>query len=600
MTVICGFKIGNFKAFSETQYVPIRPLTLIFGANSSGKSSLIHGLVLGHEAIHSGELDIHRTDIGGDSVDLGGFRQYVHRRDAELQVEWALEIVRDGFTERLKELMYKVEKVTFGLSLGLGKFARSLLEDIGQLTLRDLYEFLIEEAREKGDFELVKKYESERKGRTDYITFQELSRIEGDVHVETCWIDLGEKRLLSMSQRSEGHLQLDVLKHEHEMVQYIVNSIIQAMTTAEKTTELDQTVISETINELVPRLSFTVEHFFPKKLMKDKSQIDLTAQSAIFAISKERRGEDLRKAIEYYLPRVLQEIILGLTDVINKEMERLIYLGPLRSYPPRHLAFSEYHDPNWQAGGGSAWDVVRRDMEIRSHVNKWLGDAEKLSTPYELGARNLLTIEDIKAKHSDLVGKTVLEVREELSNGMSMDPFDELEERIENIPEKLKEFEPLLSEIQELVLIDKRSNTLVSHRDVGIGVSQVLPVLVTAYASVNKIIAIEQPEIHLHPALQAELGDVFIESALGGNRNIFIIESHSEHILLRLMRRIRETSTQKLPNGVLPVRPEDVTVLFVEPDGSRSIIHEMPIDEKGDLVKPWPGGFFEEDFKELF
>ena len=154
--------------------------------------------------------------------------------------------------------------------------------------------------------------------------------------------------------------------------------------------------------------------------------------------------------------------------------------------------------------------------------------------------------------------------------------------------------------LRDLILIDKRSGTAVSHRDVGIGVSQVLPVLVSAYASSGKLLAIEQPEIHLHPALQAELGDVFLESALGGGGNTLVIESHSEHLLLRIMRRMRETSTGKLPDGIPEVCPEDVMVLFVEPDGEQSLIREMPLNERGELVKAWPGGFFEEGLREIF
>ena len=70
----------------------MQPLTLIFGANSSGKSSIIHGLLLARHILDTGEMDASRTDIGGDSVDLGGFRQYVHRREANRRVTWSVEL----------------------------------------------------------------------------------------------------------------------------------------------------------------------------------------------------------------------------------------------------------------------------------------------------------------------------------------------------------------------------------------------------------------------------------------------------------------------------------------------------------------------------
>jgi len=71
-------------------------------------------------------------------------------------------------------------------------------------------------------------------------------------------------------------------------------------------------------------------------------------------------------------------------------------------------------------------------------------------------------------------------------------------------------------------------------------------------------------------------------------------------LLLRVMRRIRETTAGKLPEGVNPIYPNDVMVLFVEPKGQSSIIHQMPLNKRGELTKEWPGGFFEEDFEELF
>lgn len=155
-------------------------------------------------------------------------------------------------------------------------------------------------------------------------------------------------------------------------------------------------------------------------------------------------------------------------------------------------------------------------------------------------------------------------------------------------------------DLQQLVLIDKRTGTPVSHRDVGIGVSQVLPVLVSAYASKNKLLAIEQPEIHLHPALQAELGDVFLQSALGDNGNTFLIETHSEHLLLRILRRIRETSDGELPAGFREVDPDDVAVLFIQPGPDNTEVIEIPVTPEGEFERAWPGGFFAERAEELF
>src|SRR5882724_2785849 len=95
------FSLGNFKAFGETQTIPIRPLTLIFGPNSAGKSSVLHSLLLACEANRTGEFDIHETAVGGKSVDLGGFRQYVFRRDLSRRTICSLELDLSDLGERL-------------------------------------------------------------------------------------------------------------------------------------------------------------------------------------------------------------------------------------------------------------------------------------------------------------------------------------------------------------------------------------------------------------------------------------------------------------------------------------------------------------------
>lgn len=135
--------------------------------------------------------------------------------------------------------------------------------------------------------------------------------------------------------------------------------------------------------------------------------------------------------------------------------------------------------------------------------------------------------------------------------------------------------------------------------DVGSGISYVIPVLVSLWGADRSWI--EQPELHLHPAAQCELGDVIIRAF---NRGRFsVIETHSEHLLLRVLRRIRQTSRGPLANDdpELKCHPEAVSILYFEPlqDGSTTV-RPIRLSRGGDFMDRWPQGFFTERDRELF
>ena len=144
--------------------------------------------------------------------------------------------------------------------------------------------------------------------------------------------------------------------------------------------------------------------------------------------------------------------------------------------------------------------------------------------------------------------------------------------------------------IAHLMLTDLNSNKEYNLKDVGFGISQLLPLLVQGYdLKESQFILLEQPEIHLHPSAQSNLGDFFVE--LSKQNKFFIIETHSEHILLRLRRRIADKT----------ITNEDVNIYFIERKNGKSTISNIKLDEYGQMVDVPDGfkSFFSDDYNEI-
>ena len=141
----------------------------------------------------------------------------------------------------------------------------------------------------------------------------------------------------------------------------------------------------------------------------------------------------------------------------------------------------------------------------------------------------------------------------------------------------------------EIIFAPKNSKIKISSMHVGLGYPLILPFIVQCIIAKNKIILIEEPEVHLHPKIEADLADLIVESSLLRN-NQFIIETHSEDFLLRILKSIRQEK----------IKPEHVSVNYITPnDKTGSKINKITINKYGQYTTPWKDDLFADRIKEL-
>jgi len=263
----------------------------------------------------------------------------------------------------------------------------------------------------------------------------------------------------------------------------------------------------------------------------------------------------------------------------------MTYIGPLREIPTRSYRPQVTPDESRWAQGLAAWDLLYTDRkgDLMEEVNRWLAGESLLHTGYRL--------ERVDFKEVPVPGV----FHQMFGRGLNDDDIGELQELYQSLPVRT-----------EIALRDFQKGILVAPGDVGVGISQMVPVVVAALRKRDGILAIEQPELHIHPAIQVGMGDLFIQSTqadldglpLAGKT--LLVETHSEHILLRLLRRIRERTDNDLPPGTIGLEPENLSVVYVESDEMGVHFRPLRVDSGGEFRDQWPNGFFEERAGELF
>lgn len=242
-------------------------------------------------------------------------------------------------------------------------------------------------------------------------------------------------------------------------------------------------------------------------------------------------------------------------------MDRIFYLGPLRDYPQRQYYWSGASPADVGSRGERAIDAIlaataqgkNRQLKPRAHnqpfqqvIAHWLR---------ELGLVNRFSMEEIGT------GSNLYQARVSANSAVT-------------------------------------STTLT---DVGFGISQVLPVLVLLYyVPVGSVLLLEQPEIHLHPAVQSRLADLFLCVAKHRNLQI-IVESHSQHLLQRLQRRVAEGKVHVPGKGAtspFKISSDDVRLYFSSVSRGLGKLEDLHLNHWGE-IENWPDGFFGDEMEEI-
>ena len=476
---ISGLYLENFRSFRLPTSIPLRPITLLYGQNSAGKSSILKSILMLQQTLSASSRSGRRKAgmiFSGDSVDLGSFATTVsnHDRSKTLRVGIALDRLRSSTSDSGEEFI-----VTWDLHEEHGSPALSVQAEIRGCKLRFNRDF------DTGFWNL------------------DNSSVEQ-------WLTVVEHGATLFDQESK---------------------------------------IAEDLRAglgLVPQFD---GDYFPRQLLEQLTPPNLRprarglghdANQSAVGSGDETAAQDATQPINIQEPlaRAWEDVYRTHWVPLGQKLRRVVHVGPLRREPSRFERYVPTQDREVGRAGEQMLALLHEQPRLVNEVNNVLA---MLELPYR--------IKVVLLTSSEAVG-TVL----------------------------------------HLALKSVTSELEVSTSDVGVGYSQVLPLITQAVLARNQLVCVEQPELHLHPAMQSRLADVFIDQSTGGNRAQFLIETHSESLMLRILRRIRE--------GRLP--PDDVQVLYVDQDETgTSVVTELPISADGEFMTRWPKGFFDERLEEL-
>lgn len=520
---ITSITIANFKCIREPIRIEFKPVTLLFGPNSSGKSTILQALHYAREVFERENVDPGQTIGGGKPLDLGGFENLVCNHDLSLPIIIKFDL--DLIDEDLPVYVPK-EYISGGIP------------------------YLDELAEASG-------YAS-RTTKTAWV------------EIRICYSDWLQKPIVDTYEVGINDNLLARITASKDGKQVILSYY-----------DWDYTGHDDVATEVQPDF---IENNVPLNIFGQRSALPRWGQP--LDIEGSVKYSDLvddndpkgvgRYLIDYGFSK-MHTWVVGPGEMVRDALRKLLYIGPLRELPPRNYLPERSPDAARWSSGIMGWDILyRAEKSFIKDTNRWLTRKDRLNSGYRIEVKRF--------KELDINDPITLM----LSEGPGLEEIEIVQSRVNDLPVKSR-----------VAIREEITGIELMPQDVGIGISQVLPVIVGALHVKDGIFSIEQPELHIHPAFQVALGDLFV-SQVQEKTVCFLLETHSEHLMLRFLRRIRETSEDELPPGKWPLKPEQLAIYYVEQGEKGVTLTKIRVDKDGEFIDRWPKGFFSERAEELF
>ena len=518
--VLRGIEIENFKSYSEKQYVHLSDLSVLLGANSSGKSTALQALLVLKQTFECNSPD-EELLLSGKYVSLGDFEDVISDKKKDyfsfaveleqkeiteiedkneiFRIAWKFVKAEDGSSASLKRLdvVYGALKVTFDKDQD-GSYHMYVDDERYPFSV-NIKDLIISGYSIYYDKELNSKFAELLNQLSKILISRKTTTIAMDELVDGKVVRDFYMRLLSMEENDCANNSKDINDKAIKINKLIISyrellsaryeEIINGLTEGLQVKILEYAMMhAENLANLDEIISVHENNIYESKLKKhdiDKYKGKHQFEYNPFArFNKDNGKEENLTQLQYSLD--FYEFFL------NGILSKVFFVGPIREMPKGLYNIGFETIPKYVGPTGAYF------ASVLLHENK-----KEREYILPRGKKEKCTLSDALSKwmmHLNIASSVYVDKK--TSFGFSV--------LVENM-------EQITSEIM----------------NVGIGTSQILPVLISVLLSEpDEILMFEQPELHLHPYSQSRLADMFAEFCKNGRK--IVLETHSEYFILRL------------------------------------------------------------------